>query len=185
MNDADFRAQKDRLLRYFERWIPALHLNRWRIQFEFLREEKAQDGRQLAGNRVTLMECVPSWMYRSARVIIFLPTVARLAAHDDDLEWHVVHELLHLHLNELHDSDAPPSADFMDHEERVVSTLTTAILHGIRDTIVAEPETWRRVRPEVDRPTLVLDEEDVDGEVEAALVDADLSSLKSNRRRKT
>lgn len=165
MKDSDFIEQRDRVSQYFLRWIPVLGFNHWRLVFQFLRTEQERDERQRALNAVTLLQTDPKWEYEHARFTVFLSTIQRLIPEDDDLEWHVVHELTHLWLNELHDADHHPSPDLWLHEERVCSRITTAIL-ATRDAVCAAPTTWARETGKAE-PAIVYGEEDSDGDCEA------------------
>jgi len=60
-------------------------------------------------------------------ITVYLGTIADLT--DEELESRVVHECLHLHLNETRQ---PTDGDWLDHEERACSMVARAFL-TVRD----------------------------------------------------
>lgn len=152
LTDAEYAKHRDRTMRLFVRWIPALELNRHRLVFAWHRDEP-EPIEGSSGSTTKLMQIRSQWEYRAATIDVYLGPIARNASDDDDLEWHVIHELLHLHINPIRNEDAH------DLEEFVVSSIATAI-QNLRDRIVNDPEAWRRSRPEVNAATIILLDED-------------------------
>jgi len=119
MTDAEFEEAKARLLPYIERWIKPLGLNWWHIEFVYVRDEFAVADKPAPR---TLASCKANWRYLTATIEWNMARVAE--EDDDDLERAFVHELCHVLINEMREHDD----DWLDHEERVASTLTMAFI---------------------------------------------------------
>jgi hypothetical protein len=93
VNDEGAEAQKARVMGVYERWAGPLGLGWQRqISFSWYRGEIPDHPR-------AAMTCEVQWQYKSARICVDLLKVADLT--DDDLEWVVVHELMHVFLGGL------------------------------------------------------------------------------------
>lgn len=112
MTDKEYKAQKARVWRLVNKWIPKLGLQPWKVTVNWEREKNLSDPR-------TIMDCFADWRYLGAVITAYLPTVAE--EPDDHLEEIVIHELLHVHVNELRERK-------IDHEERVVTTLARVVM---------------------------------------------------------
>jgi len=121
MDDAEFERQKARLLHLVDRWIEPLGLRWWRIDVVYCRDEFEVDG---APARDTMASCKANWRYLQATVTWNMP---RVRDEDDDevLERSFVHECMHVFLNEMRETN---NDDWLSHEERVASMLTSAFL---------------------------------------------------------
>jgi predicted SprT family Zn-dependent metalloprotease len=75
-----------------------------------------------------MMRVFPDWRYMHAYIGVCVPSVARVS--DEELENAVVHELVHILVNEMQKKD-------QDHEERAVTLTTKAILF-VRDLTAKE-----------------------------------------------
>jgi len=119
MNDAEYDTQKARIQVLIDRWVRRIGLGWWDLSFEYVRAEFEVDGKPAPE---TSARCTANWRYGHAHLAFNMPRVADL--EDQDLERCFVHELMHIFLNEARES----GDDWLDHEERVASTLTKAFL---------------------------------------------------------
>lgn len=132
MNDEEFEAQRQRLHVLAERWIKPIGLGWWNVEMTYVRtdfEIKGQPEPDTVGSTTS------SWKYAHAHIRWNMPQVKEQT--DDELERAFVHELMHIFLSETRmgaDHD-----DWLDHEERVASTLAKAFL-WLRDSLQQEPE---------------------------------------------
>lgn len=126
MNDAEYETQKQRVERLIERWVKPIGLGWWCINWVWHREERRSD--DLTGIEVCAMDCHANWKYLEARINVYLPAVEQF--DDDRLEYFVVHELMHVFLQEMQaPMQTQAEADTMAaHEERVATTLAHALI---------------------------------------------------------
>jgi hypothetical protein len=119
VNDKEFEHQKQRLLVLIQRWVGPLGLGWWDIVFDYERGSFDVDG-ELAPESAA--KCRANWRYGHAHITFNMPCIAEQS--DDQLERILVHEFMHIFLHETRENDD----DWLDHEERVASTLTKAFL---------------------------------------------------------
>ena len=137
MTDAEYEAEKARVGGLFQKWVAALGLNWWQIEIEYVRENATpgsgviQDASFQATFKVRA-----AWQYARASITAYLPAIEDMEGHD--LEMSVVHELCHIFLNETRDPDTERS-DWLDHEERVATTLAKAFI-WLRDSVIEEKD---------------------------------------------
>lgn len=120
MNDAEYAAQKARIVALIERWPKPLGLAWWRITHVYDRDTTPPGGSS-AASQVTA-RCDADWRYLYGRLTWYMQAVADL--EDDELEQVFVHELMHVFLNELRHDDPNHNAA----EERVASHLASAFI---------------------------------------------------------
>lgn len=122
MSDEAADAQKARVMELYARWGDPLGLGWQRaVTFEWHRGPIPDYPR-------AAMACCVQWQYKSAAISVCLPKIADL--NDDDLEWAVVHELIHVFLGglvEAHDNRVDADA-FRMIEEHTASTLAQAVM---------------------------------------------------------
>lgn len=123
LDDAGFATQKERVGDVVRRWIKPLGLRWWKIDCAWVRESHRwsrdeQDGHPIA-------ECHADWKYGEATITFDLGRIELL--DDDGLDTIVVHELMHIFLNEMREGG-------IEHEERVATTLQKAFL-WLRDEL--------------------------------------------------
>ena len=131
MNDAEHEATKARIEALAAYWLPALGLDRWDIQIVYLRDglPAAEDACN-TGAWAQLATVHSKWEHEDARIEFNMPEVARL--DDANLERTVVHECMHIMLNEVR-SDEAAKPDWLEHEERTCRELERAFMrvkHG-------------------------------------------------------
>ena len=132
MNDAEYEAQKERVQALFSKWVKPLGLGWWTITTEWDRQFKNSEPKSTPygkNEKNCPMDCSASWKYGTALIVCYLPAITTLT--DTELEWAVVHELMHIMVNECRVG----GDDWLDHEERVCSTLAKAFL-WLRDSLV-------------------------------------------------
>lgn len=124
IKDKAFKREQKRINRIMERWRDPLRLFEWEIVRLYSRGPFPVDGEW--GQRPAAAMASVDWQYR--RATLTFDTEATRDYDDAKLERIVVHELVHVIVNEMRcwkDAD-----DGMAHEERVVETLAW-ILVGI------------------------------------------------------
>jgi hypothetical protein len=117
MDDAAFTALKDKLETILRRWVKPIGLGWWDIEGHYHRDDYPYPGEE--AGRTSLAICRPNWSYMEADILFNMPALN--GKSDKDLEHIVVHELMHIFLNEMHESG-------VEHEERVATTLENAFL---------------------------------------------------------
>jgi hypothetical protein len=111
MTDAAARAVKQ--------WHALVVPPGWHVQYHYHRDAWTLDDDQFE----TLAQCRTRWAYKKAIVEFSLPACAELDA--EDLERTVIHELLHIVVNEMREC---ADSERLTHEERVVSELTDMVV---------------------------------------------------------
>lgn len=125
MNDAEYEAQKARVTAFLDIWIAPLGLRWWKLTHVWKRTTESGTHGPLQAT------CSAAWEYMDACIEWYLPTIATLA--DDALEDTVIHELMHVLVNEMSVANNQEAAGDNDaHEERVVTTLAKAAM-WVRD----------------------------------------------------
>jgi len=145
MNDAEFDVQKARIGKLIERWVKPIGLGWWALDFAYVRDDFQVDGKN---EPETIMSTSARWRYLTATISCNMPRVAEQS--DDKLERQFVHELTHVFVNECRED----GKDWLDHEERVATTLADAFL-WIREHEHDETLKDLRLKEERERP-LVL-----------------------------
>lgn len=117
---SDIPDTQERVKAAFSKWVERLGLAWWRVDVcyyddpgEILRRFKPEFEDRIVAARV-----IADWRYAEASIEVNLPAFA--GKTDEEIERIVVHELVHILVNEMHENET-------HHEERVVTTLTKAI----------------------------------------------------------
>lgn len=119
MNDAEFEAAKERIKAIIDIWHSTLGLNWWHMTYEYSRDGMVS---QSEGNNTCLGMARVLWQYQTACLTFNVPALE--GETDAEIERVVLHEMMHVFLNETRgDGD-----DWDKHEDRVASTLTSAII---------------------------------------------------------
>lgn len=123
MNDAEYEAEKARIEALVNEWEPILGLRWWSMVHEYCREGlSAEFGEGNPPTPQTVAQTKAKWHYLQGHICFNVPLAAEMT--DDELRRTVIHESTHVLVNELRDE----VDDWLKHEERVCSTLTSAIL---------------------------------------------------------
>ncbi|MDZ4249527.1 MAG: hypothetical protein U0990_05495 [Candidatus Nanopelagicales bacterium] len=126
MDDAEFEAQKARIETAFHRWQNPLGLGYWLVHLIWEREGRDFESHTDGQTRSTCAaRCFADWRYNEATITFNVPLYSDM--DDDTVERTVVHELMHIFLNEVREEGLP-------HEERVASHLTSAF-RWVRDSV--------------------------------------------------
>lgn len=129
MNDAEFEAQKARIVALEKRWFETLGLAAWKINTEFIRGDFTMDGQPAPD---TMATASTQSKYMLSTISWNMPLVAD---HPDrELERIFLHEVMHIMVNEMRPArqqnevnDALSEGDAW-HEERVCTMLGNAFL---------------------------------------------------------
>lgn len=126
MNDRDYNAQKRRVGRLFNRWAKTLGLNQWALHYQCCREGEMLTDDDRSGDSAfsPVMDCEAQWQYQQVAIRVNTPMLVSM--DDEDVERSVVHELCHVLVNEMRTDE--PTMEQYNHEERVVTMLTNALL---------------------------------------------------------
>ena len=159
MRDQEYEAQQKRVEDLLRTWRARLGLYHWRLTYEFFDELSTTN----AGGRPAMLETEARWKYQDALIKVYVPSVAEV--DDDALERVVVHEFMHVLLNELRplgDWDDPREHALMHerlaHEEHAAMALADAIRLAVQtareealdapvDTVVESTEVPTMVPP--------------------------------------
>lgn len=129
MNDKQYNDLVGEIRALATRWIDALGLRQWMIDFVWKREPGIITDENSTTVTFRSAEVSCSWRYMHASLTFFLPSVADyidkepIVDRGERLESLVLHELCHLLVNETRQD-----ADRENHEERVVTQLANAFL---------------------------------------------------------
>jgi hypothetical protein len=117
MNDYQFHRVKNKLQKYLKTWKVLLGLQWYRLDVLFDRDSiRRPDPENPGGTIVTYATTSCSYEYLQAAIQFSVPGLQD--KDDADLERVVIHELLHVVVNEMRDASRSTK-----HEERVVSVL--------------------------------------------------------------
>lgn len=120
MNDAQYEGIKDRVIELATDWVVPLGLDHWRMEYAVYRDGGDFD-RSVAMD--AYMCCEPLWQYEKARISVNAPEVLNLS--DEEIEFCLVHELVHVILSEL---ATDPASEQGRHEEHVATVLARALI---------------------------------------------------------
>ena len=122
MTDAEFEAQKARLIKLIDYWPERLGLRWWHLTYEYVRD--SGDFKKKADNDAeseAIATCDADWKYLHAMIHFNMAGLPERT--DEELERIFVHELTHVLLQELQERQ-----NHIAHEERVASMLTNAFI---------------------------------------------------------
>jgi hypothetical protein len=112
-------SKKKVIRKFLDQWITCLGLRWWKIDVYWFKTRKEVKRFKKQGSKYAFARCYADWRYGTASIHINLPAFDVLS--DAEIEATVVHELVHVLVNEM-------QAGGMDHEERAVTGLTKAFL---------------------------------------------------------
>lgn len=118
MNDAEYKKEKERVVKLIEKWVYPLGLNDWDISYVFHREPDTSRGKQTLG---VLMSVSSDWKYQHATINCRL-SVSK-SVDDYELEHALLHELMHVIVS-------PMSTSEKDELEEVVVTRLAKIIYN-------------------------------------------------------
>lgn len=127
MNDAEFQAQQERIVRLFMKWRDRMWLTQWTLHFSFFREGIPCEPRDDSDKGEPRFVTDSKWEYLRAHIKADVGDIVGIT--DVELEASAVHELGHCVVAEMrHTSD-----DYWKHEERVVCTITDMLLTCVQE----------------------------------------------------
>lgn len=113
------------LRKLFKKWCYRLGLNWWKVDVYYITDPETVARKfHERDDAVCLMRTWVSWEYAEATVEVNLPALK--GRTEENLEREVVHELVHVLVNEMREGK-------MHHEERVVTSITKAIFWTLAD----------------------------------------------------
>jgi hypothetical protein len=121
MKDAEKSAQKRRIRRLTNKWRVQLGLGPWSISMHY--EDDGADFKGVAFGPGQIAACEADWRYLFANISWNLPTVQKY--DDDELQGHVIHELLHCVIDEI--ARDAKEAGHDNNVERVTTSLERAM----------------------------------------------------------
>ena len=128
MTDAEYRVAKKRIEALIEKWARPTGLRWWKIQYEYFRGPFPAYPGEVPNGRgdEPAADCKVRWQYGKAWIRFDVDALGPYT--DKELEWVVVHEHMHVFLNEMREEG-------VDHEERVASNLADAFI-WLRESIL-------------------------------------------------
>lgn len=114
-----YKRTRNRARRYFERWTYLLGLRWWDVEVRWYDTRRDFSKASGAKSYGVAMRVYADWRYMTATIHVNVPALARLSTAE--LEQSIVHELCHVLVNEMREPG-------IDHEERVVTTLSKAFI---------------------------------------------------------
>lgn len=125
MTDKEYREQKRRVQKYFDKWYAVLGMGWYRIDREWDRVRSEETPSEAA---VTSWQ----WQYRTASITYRLPVIAEL--DDDKLENVVVHEFAHILTGAMVQNQPDDNRQLMEYStENVARALIWAREAGQKD----------------------------------------------------
>lgn len=115
--DAELEKQISKL---FDRWGFLVADRGYRFELKFFRNHLDSDGWLKNAEHVS-MRCRAIWKHQHAIISVNLSNCKRDSVTESELEWTVVHELVHILMGEC-------SYDDISMEERTCSEITSAII---------------------------------------------------------
>lgn len=101
------------------KWIYRLGLRWWEVEVHYVEDpQDVIDIFKTNDNEIVIGRTYVDWKYMSANVYLNIPSMLNMT--HNQIERIIVHELLHVLVNEMRE-------DGIDHEERVVTLLTKAV----------------------------------------------------------
>ena len=128
MNDQEYEETKQRVFAIARKWQRALGLTWWVIRYEWLRERIPTSEEDRAHGFVVVAQAYAHWKYGEAEIRVSLPAIKDQT--DAEIERIMIHEFMHVLVDECRQT----GDGWLDHEERVVTNLTRAIL-WVRDAM--------------------------------------------------
>lgn len=122
-NDSNYEMHQSHILSLLDKWVSILGLDHWEIGIKFSRNQ-GPDGAVYQ----TQSEVSADWRYLRATITWYSGT-AKDATQPDKLEEEILHELLHIVLDELPNDD---SKNYRAHEERVITQLSRRIARSLK-----------------------------------------------------
>lgn len=120
MTDKDFKAQKKRVLDFWNMYFSEIGMGWWAVELNWSREREESSPDTIALTNA-------SWEYRNGNVTFFLPKCAEIS--DDQLEEAVVHEMVHIIAEGIHDLRDDQSREITEY---TVTSLARAIVWARR-----------------------------------------------------
>ena len=125
MKKREYKKLHKKLNKLFMLWITRLGLRWWKVSIHYVDDKKTIDKYFIKDDiHHTLAMAFSDWKYGNADIYVNMKDVQHRT--DEELEEIVIHECMHLLVNEMR-------AEGIDHEERVVTTLTRAVQWTVAD----------------------------------------------------
>ncbi len=123
-----YAALEARIRAQFDKWLPRLW-GSWVVDVRYYNgpvpDEVISEADKQAGN-VVAANCHAKWEYGMATVKVSVPGFEGMT--DDQIEYTVVHELMHIMVNETRQTED----DWLKHEERVATMLAHMMIEVSR-----------------------------------------------------
>jgi len=102
-----------------DKWIYRLGLKWWEVQVNYVSDPQTViEIFRITDEEIVIAKTFADWKYMTANIYLNIPPM--LSMSSDQVQRIIVHELLHVLVNEMRE-------DGIDHEERVVTSLTKAV----------------------------------------------------------
>lgn len=121
MTDKEYEKQRQRVIKYWDKWYNVLGIHWWRINRNWHRERREDSPN-------TFGDCSTDWEYRNATINFYL--LVAIDMSDNALEEAVVHEFVHVLAAPLHDFRDDQAREITEH---TVTTIARQIVHTWED----------------------------------------------------
>lgn len=112
MTDKQYRDQRKRVRKYFDKWFTTLGLGWYQVDVVWSRTVDEDD-------RDTAAKTTWRWQYRTASITFYLPTIAEL--NDEKLEGVVVHEFAHILTGSMVQNSPDDNSQLMEYGTEIVA----------------------------------------------------------------
>ena len=126
---AEHDREVKRIRRIFHEWRDRLHLHDWEVQLDYVEGEFVSPDGAASGEAVAT--CHADWRYRHA--LMTFNTKRTREMDDERLARTIIHEAMHVHLNEMRYYDKGG----LPHEERTATTLALVVKWAYEDGMKA------------------------------------------------
>lgn len=116
MIDKEYRIQKKRIIKIWDKWYKTLGMHWWRVD-RYWERDYCEDSSS------TLMITNSNWEYRTGSIRIYVPSCAEIT--DEHLEESMVHEFVHILMAPLQDLRDDQARQITEH---TVVTLARSII---------------------------------------------------------
>ena len=110
---------KNTIISALGKWTERLGLRWWMVDVHWHKGKDAKKYFSAGEDETVLARVFADWRYAEANIHINLPAWKGMS--NEDVERAIVHELMHILVNEMREGE-------LHHEERVVTCLTKAVL---------------------------------------------------------
>ena len=115
------KTEKEKLFdQYIDKWVDKTYLSIWKMKIHYLSDKAYRKETGIKSN-TSIACCYPRWGYLIATILVNRKVLNSVPKKD--IEYYVLHELMHIFLDEM---SVSPKNEM--HEERVATLLAHSFL---------------------------------------------------------